>query len=697
MINRKAHILVVDDAPLIRGIIVQVLKKYGYLVEAAENGQQAIECFIEHPPDLILMDADMPVVDGVTACARIRHLSPLKCLPIIMVTSFGGPEWVDRAYAAGATDYVVKPINWDVLRNRIHYILQAKQAEEALFREKEKAQITLTSIGEGVITTNPQGEIEYLNTAASKFTGWSSKQAQGLPLHQVFSIIDEQTQKPLEFPLHRCLQEGKIVGLEKNIVLVHRDKKTKFAIKETASPIKDSQGNIIGVVLVFHDVTENLRMTQELAYKAKHDALTGLYNRQEFHIRLKSLLQMPRDVMTHHVLFYMDLDQFKIVNDTCGHEAGDQLLKTVAFILKKKIDEHASDQSTLARLGGDEFGLLLENCTLKKALSVAEHLCQSIEEIKFFWESPERSIFSIGISIGIVVLSNQLISSESLLARADAACYAAKKAGRHGVHIYQERDHQLSKQQEIQWVSLIHHNLEKGLGFSLLYQTIIPLQEHLGEKRCYEILLRLDNQEGEPTPPGAFLSTAVRYKLMPSLDFQVIRTLLDWFNAHDSHLMELTFCTVNVSGHSLTDPNFLEATRQCLEQVPQVAHKLCFEISESTALTRFTEVLYFMTTFKSLGCRFALDNFGTGLASFSFIKNLPINFLKIDGCLIKNLVNNPVHELMIKSINEFAHLMKLQTIAEHVENQLVLDKVRELKVDYAQGYWMAQPQLLCSQ
>jgi len=692
--NGNARVLVVDDAPLIRDLMRQTLQSFGYTVDTADNGQQAIDRVLKQPPDLILMDAVMPVLDGVTACSRIKQLPGVQHLPIIIVTAFGEGEWVDRAYAAGATDYVTKPVNWDVLRNRIHYILQAKQAEEALFREKEKAQVTLASIGDGVITTNADGQVAYLNAAATKLTGWPIAQAKGLPLNQVFAIIEENTQQPLEFPIHLCLTEGQAVQLDNPIVLIHRQRKKQFAIEESAAPIKDQRGHIIGVVLVFHDVTENREMTRQLAYQAKHDALTGLYNRHEFLARLRQLLHSPRDQSIHHALLYLDLDQFKIVNDSCGHEAGDKLLKKVAFALQQKLAEQARlfTQATLARLGGDEFALLLENCSLADSQKVANKLCQEIENMKFFWQKDEqknKNLFTIGMSIGLVPISTQLVTPESVLAMADTACYAAKNAGRNSVYLYQENDHQLSKQ-EIQWVSLINTNLEKNHGFSLLCQPMLPLKASL--ENCQEILLRLDNQQGQLVPPGAFLSTATRYHLMPSLDLWVIRTSLNWLKNHPQP--PNTLYTINISGHSLNDPQFLETVIQCLEQEPHLICQLGFEINEPTALTQFTEVLHFMTALKKLGCRFILDNFGSGLAAFSYLKNLPVDFLKIDGALVKNMMQDPLEETLVKSINDLAHLMNFQTIAEHVENQAVLDKLTQLQVDYAQGYWMAKPQLL---
>jgi len=700
MKTKQPTILVVDDAPLMRRILVEVLGRFGYHVKTAENGQQAIDFFLTNRPDLILMDADMPILDGVAACAHIRGLAGAKYLPIIIVTAFVGRDWVDRAFAAGATDYVTKPVNWDVLRNRIQYILQAKQSEEALFEEKEKAQITLASIGDGVITTNAQGEIEYLNPVASKLTGWHIEEAKGLLLNQVFCLVDENDKQPIEFPIQLCLT-GNIIKLPEhtNTVLIHRDRQHFFAIEDSAAPIKDKQGNIIGVVLVFHDVTENHKMNQQLAYQAKHDALTHLFNRHEFHLRLKTLLnQWHSQSSTQHSLMFLDLDQFKTVNDTCGHEAGDELLKDVALLLDKIIkNAHTYTQATLARLGGDEFGLLLENCDLENAKKLANTLCEAIQNLKFYWEDEQqvnsKRVFNIGVSIGLVPVSAQTVNDKSLLAMADAACYAAKNAGRNNVHVYKDTD----LIDEIEWVSLLNCSLESLDGFKLFYQPIVKTNifgTGIQDEVWYEVLLRMHTPKGHIVPPGAFLSTATRYTLMASLDKWVLNASLAWLQHRD--LSQFKLLNINISGHSLNDKTFINHIVERLSHPDVPANKLCFEITEATAITNFSNTVKFITELKKLGCRFALDDFGSGMSSFSYLKNLPVDFIKIDGGFIKGMVKDKIDFAVVRSINDIAHEMNLCTIAEFVETEEIFHCLQEIKVDYVQGYWIGKPQPLPS-
>lgn len=715
MTNIGAHILIVDDAPLIRGMFIQVLQKCGYQVDTVENGQQAIEYVAKQRPDLILMDADMPVLDGIAAVKAIRQLPNTQHLPIIMVTAFIEREWIDRAYTAGAVDYITKPVNWDVLRNRIHYILQAKHAEEALFEEKEKAQVTLASIADGVITTDEKGYIEYLNPVAVKLTGWNNEHAKGLPLKQVFNIIDESTGQTIEFPINICTTEGRMIDLSEDTVLIHRNGKKHFAIEDSAAPIRDRNGDIIGMVLVFHDVTENRKLTQKLAYQAKHDALTDLWNLHEFNARLEQVVNnhythnirhkhakestKPTDkhklISGEHALLYMDLDQFKQVNDTCGHEAGDQLLRDVALILRRQVKIHHSyHHATLARLGGDEFGLLLEFCSQQHALDVAHNLRTSIEKFRFYWSShrQEAGIFTIGISIGLVMITaDTLVNHESILAMADAACYAAKNTGRNSIHIYQKEDTKGIKQ-EMQWLPLLRNNLEIEDGFVLFYQPIVATNEvytHKSIPARYEILLRMRDSEGNLILPGAFLSTTERYNLMAKLDHWVVNKVLLWLTQHPQHMQALSLVHINISGYSINDKEFIECLTHCLQDTHIPPHKLCFEVNETCAITNLSHIYYFANELKKLGCRLALDNFGSGIASFGYLKDLPIDFIKIDKVLIQHMLTDQIDHAMVETIHHLAHLMSLKTIAEHVEEEIIFKKLQAIGIDYIQGHWIA--------
>ncbi|OUD12149.1 GGDEF domain-containing response regulator [Thioflexithrix psekupsensis] len=689
-------ILVVDDAPLMRGILESVLRKYGYEVETAQNGLQAIDFVLEFSPDLILMDADMPVLGGVEACAQIRSLPNAENLPIVIVTSFTESEWIDRAYAAGATDYITKPVNWAVLRNRISYILKAKRAEEALLDEKEKAEVTLASIGDGVITTDALGHIEYMNPVACRLTGWELEHVKGQPLNDVFFILDELSQQQVFLPIEQCLTQGKVVELEGNTVLVRREDNVYFAIEDSAAPIRDRNGQIIGVVLVFHDVTENRKMTLELAYQARHDGLTGLYNLLEFNERLFAILNQEKktDQIQHHVLVYLDLDRFKIVNDTCGHEAGDQLLRNVAVLLKECLERNKGTMNaTLARLGGDEFGLLLENCELEAALVIAHQLRQEIEQFRFFWgkNGDVPSLFTIGVSLGVLPIRSDAVNLQGVLAMADAACYAAKNLGRNQVHVYQDNDHTLfERHQDIQWLALINDSLKRPDGFILFYQEIKPL--NMPESGLHiELLLRMQETAGRLCLPGAFLSAAARYGLMPTLDHWVIQHAMRQLSENPNLLNAIKFININISSYLLNDNEICASLFNRLIEFPHIAKKICFELPETTVITDLSRASQFMRRIKELGGAIAIDDFGSGLASFSRLRHLPIDFLKIDGDLIHNMTEDKLNDEMVHSIHRLAQLSGIKTIAESVENDDILTSLAQIKVDYIQGYQVGHP------
>lgn len=704
MSNTTAHILVADDSPMMRKIAIEILQKFGYKVGVVEDGLQAVAYFKQHHPDLMLMDADMPFLDGVSACAQIKSLPEAKYLPILVVTAFVVREWVDKAYAAGATDYITKPVNWDVLRHRIQYILQARRAEEALFDEKEKAQITLASIGDGVITTNALGLVEYLNPVAARLTGWTTEQAYGKDLNEVFNLIYESSQQKANFPIELCIKNKKIIELDyssQDIVLQNSHTKQHFAVENTAAPIYDRHGAMVGVVLVFHDMTENRRMTQKLSYQAKHDALTGLFNRHEFNHRLKNILQNSHNShkIAKNALLYMDLDQFKIINDTCGHDAGDQLLKDVAMLLQTVVDQSSGyARASLARLGGDEFGLLLEQCNLTQALCIGQKLCDEIQNFCFFWHDERhnkqvKKIFKIGISIGLLPintpLSEQQAHQKSILAMADAACYAAKNAGRNNVHVYQDSD----LAEEIAWVAVINQNLANNSGFHLFYQAIIPVQSTTKNK-FYEILLRMEDQHGKLARPGAFLSTAARYNLMPTLDLYVITKTLAWLEVEQENLLHLQLISLNISAYSLMDKDFLPQLINLLDNSKLAMDKLCFELSETSVINNLSGARNFIITMKKLHCKIAIDDFGSGISAFNMLRKLPIDFIKLDGKLVRTIAQDKLNYAIVKSINELAHLLNIATVAEYVENEAIFQHLQILQVDYAQGFWVAKPQPL---
>ena len=565
-------------------------------------------------------------------------------------------------------------------------ITDRKLTEQALFKENERTQVTLHSIGDGVISTDAYGRVEYLNPVAEKLTGWSASEAQGQPMKRVFQIINEETRKPSQDPIARCLREGEIIGLADHTVLVSRSGK-EYSIEISAAPIRGRDSDLLGVVLVFKDVTEARRMSREISFHAAHDGLTGLINRREFEYRLKRVLETARKEETENALLYFDLDQFKLVNDTCGHVAGDELLRQLGGVLQT----HVRQDDTLARLGGDEFGLIIEHCSLNEANRVAEKLIKTFTEFRFAWENKS---FNIGVSIGLVAINEASEKATVLLSTADTACYMAKEQGRNRVHVHHEDDEVLAKRHgEMQWAASLPRALDEG-RFQLYFQPIVPLAGHKSEADHYELLVRMQDEAGNIVLPGVFLPAAERYNLSGWLDRWVISTAFHWFANQPANLERLFLCAINISGLSLGDEDFLAFVKAQFNKCGIPPEKICFEITETVAIANLTDATIFIQSLKELGCRFALDDFGSGLSSFAYLKSLPVDYLKIDGIFVKDILDDPMDFAMVKSINEIGQVMGKQTIAEFVENEAILEKLQEIGVDYAQGYGIGRPEPL---
>ncbi len=562
-------------------------------------------------------------------------------------------------------------------------ITERKLYEEALFREKESAQITLQSIGDGVITTDAKGVIDYVNPVAEALTGWRLEDSQGRAIEEIFRAFHEETCEPLENPLAVAIRRTRSIKSVRPMLLIRRDG-NEIYVESTASPIRDGSGAVSGGVLVFHDVSEARELNRRLSYHASHDVLTGLVNRREFESRMERALKSAKARETSYALCVLDLDQFKIVNDTCGHSAGDALLGQVGALLKSKVRW----RDTLARLGGDEFGILLESCSLDEAMRTAEALREAVRNFKFTWE--ERT-FRLGASIGVVPISADNADVAAVLSAADSACQAAKEAGRNRVHSFEENDIDLMRRRrEMQWAARINNALEEG-RFELFRQTIMPLQKPETGAH-YELLLRMRDEAGKIVGPDNFMTAAERYGITPSIDRWVIENAFRWLVSEADEREKLTMCSINLSGQSLGDDKFLPYVIDQFHRSGLDATKICFEITETAAIASFSQANRFIQALKELGCKFALDDFGTGLSSFGYLKHFPVDYLKIDGSFVKEILHDPIDREMVRSINEIGHLTGKQTIAEFAENQEIINMLQSLGVDYAQGYGVSQPQ-----
>jgi diguanylate cyclase (GGDEF)-like protein/PAS domain S-box-containing protein len=563
-------------------------------------------------------------------------------------------------------------------------ITERKIAETRIFEEKERAQVTLQSIGDGVITTDAEGRVDYINPVAQELAGLEIRNARGKPIDKIMKIINEHTRASVENPVLRCLKEGRVIALAENSVLINQQG-IEIAIQDSAAPIRDRIGNIIGAVMVFHDVSKESRLFRQLSYQASHDALTGLINRREFENRLVTALDNAYAQNGHsHALLYFDLDQFKVVNDTFGHTAGDELLRQVSELVQSNI----RSTDVLARLGGDEFGILLERCTEERAIEVAEAIRSAVEGFRFTWQGAAANV---RCSIGIVMVDKDSQSVASIMSSADVACYSAKDMGRNQVHLYQDSDASV-RHEEMKWVSRITSAVEDH-RFELFYQPIIGIgRKGAGARGHYELLLRMRGENGEIVGPDHFIPAAERYNLMSMLDRWVIREALSRLADRNQDAAEARFTlAINLSGTSLSEDRFLEFVIEELtkQRLPQGA--ICFEITETAAISNLSRVIHFMQTLRKLGCKFSLDDFGSGLSSFTYLKNLPVDYLKIDGQFIRNVAEDSVDESMVRAINEVGRAMGIATIAERVESKKVLDKLGDLGIEFAQGFFIARP------
>jgi diguanylate cyclase (GGDEF)-like protein/PAS domain S-box-containing protein len=567
--------------------------------------------------------------------------------------------------------------------------------EQELFAEKELAQVTLKSIGDAVITTDASGQIKYLNPVAEKLTGWKLKDVCKKHISQVFKIVNEMTRETIENPVELALRQSNTINLVKDYILITRDG-NQIPINNSVAPIHDKSSKIVGAVMVFQDVGHQRHMARQLSWQATHDALSGLFNRREFERRLQEVLNDAKSG-NQYALCYLDLDRFKIVNDTCGHLAGDELLRQVTALFQSEL--RCSD--TLARLGGDEFGILLYGCSFEPALAIAENIVQKIREFRFVWED---KTFSIGVSIGLVMIDASNSSINAVLSAADTACYTAKNKGRDRVHIYQANDSEIVKVRgQMQWIAIITQALQNN-SFCLYYQSIVPIIPDKSYGEHYEVLLRLIDTAGNLISPMAFIPAAERYNLMQAIDRWVINTLFAGLEKRDSQAWNSCsnkgsdcgcMYAINLSGASINDDLFIEFLREqfTLYQVPPQA--ICFEITETVAITNLAKAANFIYSLKEIGCRFALDDFGSGMSSFGYLKNLSVDYLKIDGNFIKRILEEPIDLAIIESINQIGHLMGIQTIAEFVESQAILDKITAIGIDFAQGNGVAEPLPLC--
>jgi len=547
--------------------------------------------------------------------------------------------------------------------------------------------LALESLAEAVITTDAAGLITYINPAAERLTGSLSAAAVGKSLEDIVGFVDETDRRLLSDPVRQALTSGAPVNLSRRAMLLSRTNGSERSIELSASPIRNDVKELVGAVVLLHDVTELRGLARQMSYQATHDALTGLVNRREFESRTEEAIDSGQRGDGQHVLCYLDLDRFKVVNDTSGHLAGDSMLREVAKVLRDAV----RDSDTVARLGGDEFGMLLIGCPLEKARQIADDVCRAVGDYRFVWKD---KIFNIGVSIGLVEISRESGSLEELLAAADSACYVAKKQGSGRVAVYSARDEALARHTgEIQWLQKLQSALKEN-RFQLYHQPIVPAYGTNGGGPAMEVFVRLQDEAGHEVPPSEFVRAAERYRLMSLVDRWVVQTTLAALGRGAIPIPANRSLAINVSGQTLGDVQFLEFVVECLDSTGVTPSQVCFEITETAVVANLDHARRFVGVLHGMGCQFALDDFGSGVGSFSNLKNLPMDYLKIDGSFMRNLARDSVNQAMVTAMIKLARTLNFKVIAEQVEDEAGLEAARRMGVDYIQGYVVGRPQLL---
>ncbi len=632
---------------------------------------------------IAMLDNTQVNIDDVTCDLRAQKL---LANDFDFSSAFVTPiNFNNRTYGAlslfkstGAFDEIDKRLIGQLSKS-IEILFTNKSLLQDLASEKERAEVTLFSIGDAVITTNINGEIEYMNHIAETLTGWKLEETRGKPVQTVFRILDTDTREPMYKLVDICLSEG--IQVKKSMTTLISRNNNEKEIESSMSPITGKDNKIQGIVIVFHDETERRHMENIIKHQATHDSLTGLTNRNEFD---RLLSEHIYDAGNHqnreHILCYLDLDRFKLVNDTSGHAAGDELLKQITRVLQNCL----RGGDVIGRLGGDEFGIILENCNLKSGEQIAKKIIEEISSFQFKWDD---NTFTIGVSIGMVSITADTNSSVEVMKQADVACYTAKDSGRNRVYIYQHEDAELIKRhEEMHWASRISNALDDE-RFILYAQQICPLQKQ-DTMQHLEILVRMRDTDGKLVEPGAFIPAAERYNLMVNVDKYIINKVFEHISNNSEHSHSYS---INLSGNSLNDENISNYIKSRLREHDIDPALICFEITETAAIANIYKSRKLMFELREMGCRFSLDDFGSGLSSFEYLKNLPVDYLKIDGSFVRDMADNKTDHAMVAAINEIGHVMGISTIAEFVENDRIIHKLRQIGVDYVQGYAVHRP------
>lgn len=672
------RILIVEDEKIIALDLRRRLEKFGYEVTAtASTADEAVSAAAAEPPDLVLMDVMLTgSQDGISAAEAIRRQNPV---PIVFLTAYADEETLERAKHVEPVGYVLKPFKERELYTTIEMALYKSRVDRLLRRHERLFHSILSSTGDGIIATDRSNSVRYVNPAAATLTGWKPDDAVGRPLTEVFSLRHEQTRAPIALPVPNE-RDSDTARVFAGVVLESKIG-ASISISGNVGLIRDEYGEPDGLAVSFRDLTDLKHMSATISYQASHDALTGQLNRDEFAARIGEICDQTRTDLRKHTFMYIDVDQFKVLNDVGGHLAGDELLRQIA----DDVDEVIPQDHLLARLGGDEFGVVVLDCPLAAGKRLAKVLLAHLGR-RFIWQ---QHSFNVSASIGLVGINHHNNGVNEVLSAAYDACCLAKEVGGNAIRTYEPGDNTfLKRRDEMQWIGKLTDALEED-RFVLYGQPIRSLGGDHPDK--IEILLRLRERNSDLTSPGKFIQAAERYKLMPAIDRWVINAAFRHARACIDIGKPRGIICINLSGASLADDTLLDYVLFMLERHDVPASQFCLEITETSAIQNQARALAFMNRLRSEGASFALDDFGNGFSSFAYLKKLPVDYLKIDGSFVVGIDTDPIGRAMVDAVNTIGHTMGMLTIAEYVTNDRIREVLTELGVDYGQGFALAEP------
>jgi diguanylate cyclase (GGDEF)-like protein/PAS domain S-box-containing protein len=673
------RVLIVEDEKIIALDLQRRLEKFGYkVVHLASNADEAVASAIEYRPDIILMDIMLGGDrDGVDAAIEIKEHTNT---PIVFLTAYADEHTVERAKRAEPVGYVLKPFKERELQTTIDIALYRARVDQKMQEQEQLFEALLNSMNDALIAFSAERTVRFLNPVAANLTGWNADDVIGTQLDELFTLYDESSELSAAIPFSLVFN-GKDFDFENVYILTEQGGRVSISGSITPTRTIDV---IDGGLITFRDVTDIKEMSEIIEYQASHDSLTGLMNREEFFLRLLEISKSAQVEARTHSFIYLDLDQFKIVNDVCGHLAGDELLRQVSGGISGQL---AADEHVAGRLGGDEFGILLLDTPLARGMAVAQNLLRNINR-KFIWQ---KNAFHVTASIGLVPVSGVNADGYSILAAADDAAYLAKEAGGNTVKLYETADYKFLKRRgEMQWISRLNHALE-GDRFVLWGQKLAASSgreiDHL------EVLIRMVDDDSSLISPADFIPAAEKYNLMPAVDRWVLKHAFQSLKERTVNGSRPTF-SINLSGASIADERMLDYIQDLFATSEVDPSQICFEITETTAIANMTRATSFIRRLKALGATFALDDFGNGFSSFAYLKHLPVDYLKIDGSFVRGIADDPIDYALVESVNNIGHVIGMKTIAEYVKDERIQQILQEMGVDYLQGYQIAKPEPL---